>query len=102
MVRSTHDRSGRRPPGVRPASPREVPSLGQLGVPELLLIGAVALILFGPARLPELGRSLGRAMREFRNAVRSVGDDDDEDRPARGHPGGEAAAGEEGRRQPAG
>ncbi|HEY8394432.1 MAG TPA: twin-arginine translocase TatA/TatE family subunit [Thermaerobacter sp.] len=76
--------------------------MGQLGVPELLLIGAIALLLFGPARLPEVGRSLGRAMREFRNAVRSMSDDEDEGRPAKREPGGETPAGEEGRRQPAG
>lgn len=76
--------------------------MGQLGFPELLLIGAVALVLFGPARLPELGRSLGRAMREFRDAVRGAGVDDEEKRSAGGQSGGEGAAGEEGRRQPAG
>ena len=52
--------------------------MGQLGLPELLIIGAVALVLFGPARLPELGRSLGRAMREFRSAVRSLEEDVEE------------------------
>lgn len=76
--------------------------MGQLGFPELLLIGAVALVLFGPARLPELGRSLGRAMREFRDAMRGAGPDDEENRGAGAKPGGEGAAGEEGRRQPAG
>ena len=42
---------------------------GSLGVPELLLIMAVALIVFGPRKLPEIGRSLGRAMGEFRKAT---------------------------------
>ncbi|ADU51495.1 twin-arginine translocation protein, TatA/E family subunit [Thermaerobacter marianensis DSM 12885] len=46
--------------------------MGQIGLPEILIIGLVALVIFGPARLPELGRSLGRAMREFRAAVRSL------------------------------
>ena len=49
--------------------------MGPIGLPELLLIAAVALVVFGPARLPELGRSLGRAMREFRSAVRALDDD---------------------------
>ncbi len=39
-----------------------------IGMTELLVILAVALIVFGPARLPELARSLGRALGEFRQA----------------------------------
>lgn len=39
-----------------------------IGMTELLVILAVALIVFGPTRLPELARSLGRAMSEFRRA----------------------------------
>lgn len=71
---------------------------GQFGLPELLLIGAVALVIFGPARLPELGRSLGRAMREFRSAFRSLDDDDPgSNGPAKGpgqptHPAAPATA----------
>jgi len=40
-----------------------------IGFQELILILVVALIVFGPRRLPELGRALGRAMREFRRAT---------------------------------
>jgi len=39
-----------------------------LGFPELLLIFVIALIVFGPKKLPELGRSLGRALPEFKEA----------------------------------
>ncbi len=39
-----------------------------LGFPELLLIFVIALIVFGPKKLPELGRSIGRAMAEFKKA----------------------------------
>lgn len=42
---------------------------GFIGVPELLLLGIVLLLLFGPKRLPEMGRSLGRGMREFKESV---------------------------------
>lgn len=42
---------------------------GSLGVPELLLIFAVILIVFGPRRIPEVGRMLGKAMGEFRKAT---------------------------------
>ena len=41
---------------------------GTLGGPELFLIFVVALIIFGPRKLPEIGRSLGRMMAEFRKA----------------------------------
>lgn len=40
-----------------------------LGVPELILIFVVALIVFGPKRLPEIGRTLGKAMSEFKKAT---------------------------------
>lgn len=40
-----------------------------MGMPEILLIVAIALIVIGPRKLPELGRGLGRAMREFRQAT---------------------------------
>ena len=42
---------------------------GSLGVPELLLIMVVALIVFGPRKLPEIGRTLGKALGEFRKAT---------------------------------
>ena len=42
---------------------------GSLGVPELLLIFAVILIVFGPRRIPEIGRTLGKALAEFRKAT---------------------------------
>jgi TatA/E family protein of Tat protein translocase len=42
---------------------------GSLGVPELLLIFAVVLIVFGPRKIPEVGRMLGKAMGEFRKAT---------------------------------
>jgi sec-independent protein translocase protein TatA len=37
-----------------------------IGVPELMLILVIALIVFGPQRLPEVGRSIGKAVRDFR------------------------------------
>ncbi len=43
--------------------------MGPLGVPELIFILILALLVFGPKRLPEIGRTLGRAMGEFRRAT---------------------------------
>ena len=42
---------------------------GTIGVPELLVILLVALIIFGPKRLPDLGRALGKGLGEFRRAT---------------------------------
>ena len=42
--------------------------MGPLGFPELIIIFAVALIIFGPRKLPELGRSLGKGLSEFKRA----------------------------------
>jgi len=43
-----------------------------IGLPELLIIAAIALIVFGPNKLPELAKAFGRAMREFRKATEDV------------------------------
>jgi sec-independent protein translocase protein TatA len=51
---------------------------GFIGFPELLLLGLVALLVFGPKRLPEMGRSLGRGLREFKHSVTSDQHDDPE------------------------
>ena len=42
--------------------------MGPIGLPEMLIILVVALIFFGPRKLPELGRSLGRSINEFKRA----------------------------------
>jgi sec-independent protein translocase protein TatA len=63
--------------------------IGPVGVPELLLIGLVVLVIFGPKRLPDLGRSLGTGMREFKDSITGKSgaeDDDDEEAGAIGPP----------------
>ena len=42
--------------------------MGSIGMPELVIIMVIALIIFGPRKLPELGRSLGRSLGEFKRA----------------------------------
>jgi sec-independent protein translocase protein TatA len=45
---------------------------GSLGMPELVVIFIIALIVFGPRKLPELGRSLGRGIAEFKRATNEL------------------------------
>ena len=53
-----------------------MPNVGPM---ELLLVGIIALIVLGPKRLPEVGRSLGKGMREFKDSLNGLSDDDEEE-----------------------
>jgi len=55
--------------------------LGGIGPMELVIVLVIALIILGPKRLPEVGRSLGHGMREFKDSIsgNSSKDDDDDD-----------------------
>jgi sec-independent protein translocase protein TatA len=44
--------------------------IGKLGLPEILVILAIALLIFGPGRLSELGKGLGEGIRNFRSSVK--------------------------------
>jgi len=46
-----------------------------LGTPELILILVVALIIFGPRKLPEMGRAIGRALKEFRKGTQELSEE---------------------------
>ncbi len=48
----------------------EVVMIGKLGLPEILIILAIALLIFGPGRLSELGKGLGEGIRNFKSAVK--------------------------------
>jgi len=48
--------------------------MGNLGMMEILLIGVVLLVFFGPSRLPELGKSLGKGIQEFKKAAKELGE----------------------------
>jgi sec-independent protein translocase protein TatA len=56
-----------------------VAMLGNIGPLEIIVVLIIALIVFGPKRLPELGNSLGRGIREFKETVTGEKNDDDED-----------------------
>lgn len=51
-----------------------------IGVTGVILLVIVALLLFGPNKLPELGRAFGRTLREFKNGAKDMMSDDDDDR----------------------
>ena len=53
-----------------------------IGVPEILIVLVIALVVLGPKRLPDAGKSLGRGLREFKGAI-TGGNDDDEDETVR-------------------
>ena len=47
-----------------------------IGIPEMLIVLVIALIVLGPKKLPEVGRSVGRGLREFRAGLSGVAQDD--------------------------
>ena len=55
---------------------RPMPNIGPM---EIIVVLIIALVVFGPKRLPELGKSMGKGIREFRSSVTSSHDDDDDD-----------------------
>jgi sec-independent protein translocase protein TatA len=50
-----------------------------VGPTELIIVLVIALVIFGPKRLPDLGRSLGHGMREFKDSLSGNSKDDDDD-----------------------
>ena len=50
---------------------------GNIGLPEIAIVLVIVLLIFGPKRLPELGRSLGKGMREFKDSISGKGDEEE-------------------------
>lgn len=46
--------------------------LGRIGTPELLVVMGLVLLIFGPKKLPEIGRSFGKGLKEFRQATKEI------------------------------
>lgn len=57
--------------------------LGNIGPLEIIVVLIIALIVFGPKRLPELGNSLGKGIREFKQSVTGEKDDEPQEEPAK-------------------
>ncbi|MEA2151419.1 MAG: sec-independent protein translocase protein TatA [Solirubrobacteraceae bacterium] len=53
-----------------------------IGPLELIIVLVIALVVFGPKRLPDLGKSLGTGMREFKESITGNSKDDDDDEPS--------------------
>ncbi len=49
--------------------------LPDIGAPELIIILVAVLIIFGPGKLPDLGRTLGKSIREFRSSVQDISEE---------------------------
>ncbi|RPF55234.1 twin-arginine translocase TatA/TatE family subunit [Abyssicoccus albus] len=55
-------------------------TLGIVSQTGLIIIAVLALILFGPKKLPEFGKAMGSTLKEFKDATKGLADDDDEDK----------------------
>lgn len=53
--------------------------LQNIGVPGLVLILIIALVIFGPSKLPEIGRAFGRTLSEFKSATKSLVEEEEEE-----------------------
>jgi sec-independent protein translocase protein TatA len=51
--------------------------MGTIGAGSLALIVLIALLLFGPSKLPELGKAFGKTLREFKNATKGLADEEE-------------------------
>ena len=57
--------------------------MGRIGMPELIIILAIVIIIFGANKLPQLGRGIGSAIKNFKDEMNSGKEDDDKDQKDR-------------------
>lgn len=57
-----------------------------IGMQELIIILVIVMLLFGAKRLPEIGKSLGQGIKEFKKTTREAIQDDDEEKPKKSQP----------------
>ena len=60
--------------------------MASIGVPGLIIILVLALILFGPAKLPQLGKAVGETLREFKSSTKELMSDDDDKTKSKDEP----------------
>jgi sec-independent protein translocase protein TatA len=65
---------------------KEEAQMLNIGPPEMIVLGVLALLVFGPKRLPEIGKNVGAALREFRKASRDIMSHFEDDAPPRVRP----------------
>lgn len=53
--------------------------IGNIGFPGLIVILVIALVIFGPSKLPEIGKAFGTSLREFKSATKEIVDDEEID-----------------------
>jgi sec-independent protein translocase protein TatA len=53
--------------------------MGRFGLPEILIILVIVILIFGANRLPDLGRGIGKGIRNFKDATKNAGKENDED-----------------------
>ena len=51
-----------------------------IGMPELLIILLICLLVFGAARLPDIGRAFGKTIKEFKKSMKEIGSEDEEEK----------------------
>jgi sec-independent protein translocase protein TatA len=57
--------------------------MGRFGIPEMLIILVIVILIFGATRLPDIGRGIGKGIRNFKDATKNDQDKDDKDRDQR-------------------
>lgn len=58
--------------------------LANIGVPGLILILVIALVIFGPKKLPEIGRAMGQTLHEFKKSTKELVEEDDKTEEKKG------------------